>query len=71
MASIKGFAKAAGRDPSKISISVSTGIGVPISADEVKQFADMGVDQVIIGGFGASAEEYTKIIESNAEALIR
>ncbi|MDA0824475.1 MAG: LLM class F420-dependent oxidoreductase, partial [Proteobacteria bacterium] len=64
MARIKEFAKAAGRDPSKISISVSTGIGVPISADEVKQFADIGVDQVIIGGFGGGAEEKTKIIES-------
>jgi probable F420-dependent oxidoreductase len=71
MATIKRFAEAAGRDASKLSYAVTTGIGAPTSADEVKQFADIGVDQVIVGGFAASIEEFKQVIEDNAEALIR
>ena len=41
-----------------------------MSLDEVKQYADLGVDQVIVGGFGSNADEYRAIIESTAEALV-
>ncbi len=70
MATIKRFAEAAGRDPGKLTYAVSTGIGVPVTAEEVRQFADIGVDQVIVGAFADSADEYRRVIESNAEALI-
>ena len=70
MANIKRYADAAGRDASKLHFSVSPGIGVPVTLDEVKRFADVGVDQVIIGAFADSAAEYKQVIESNAEALI-
>ena len=70
MANIKRYADAAGRDASKLHYSVSPGIGVPVTLDEVKRFADIGVDQVIIGAFAASAAEYKQVIESNASALI-
>ena len=70
MANIKRYADAAGRDASKLHYSVSPGIGVPVTLDEIKRFADIGVDQVIIGAFAASAVEYKQVIESNASALI-
>ena len=70
IANIKRYAEAAGRDTSKLFYSVTTGIGQQVSADEVKRFADIGVHQVIVGGFGASADEYQRLIESNAEQLI-
>ena len=70
MANIKRHADAAGRDASKLHYSVSPGIGVPVTLDEVKRYADIGVDQVIIGAFAASAAEYKQVIESNANALI-
>ncbi len=70
MANIKRYAEAAGRDASKLHYSVSPGIGVPITLDEVKRFADIGVHQVIVGAFAASAAEYKQVIESNASALI-
>lgn len=70
MANIKRYAEAAGRDASKLHYSVSPGIGVPVSLDEVKRFADIGVDQVIVGAFADSGAEYKKVIEMNANALI-
>ncbi len=70
IATIKRFAEAAGRDASKLSFAVTTSIGQKVSADEVKRFADIGVHQVIVGAFGASADEYKRLIESNAESLI-
>ncbi len=70
IATIKRFAEAAGRDASKLSFAVTTSIGQKVSTDEVKRFADVGVHQVIVGAFGASADEYKRLIESNAESLI-
>ena len=70
IANIKRYAEAAGRDTSKLFYSVTTGVGQKVTTDEVKRFADIGVDQVIVGGFGASADEYKRLIEANAEQLI-
>jgi hypothetical protein len=50
--------------------SVTTGIGQTTTREEVNRFADIGVDQVIIGAFAESADEYTRLIETNANALI-
>ncbi|MCZ6893575.1 MAG: LLM class F420-dependent oxidoreductase [Gammaproteobacteria bacterium] len=70
LAQIKNFAEGAGRDASALSYAVTTGIGVPVSLDEVEQFAEIGVDQVIIGLLAASADEYKQGIEQTAEELI-
>ena len=70
MATIQRYAVAAGRDPRKLFYSVTTGIGQTTTREEVNRFADIGVDQVIIGAFAASADEYTRLIETNANALI-
>ncbi len=70
MATIQRYAVAAGRDPSQFFYSVTTGIGQTTTREEVNRFANIGVDQVIIGALGASADEYTRLIETNANALI-
>lgn len=70
LATIKGFAEAAGRDPASLSYAASPQLGGPVSLDEVKQYQDLGIDQVIIGIFGASGDEYKKAIENAAESLI-
>ena len=70
LANIRRYADAAGRDPAKLFFSVTTSIGQAVSRDEVNRFADIGVHQVILGAFGASGDEYKRIIESNAETLI-
>jgi len=70
LATIKKFADAAGRDASTFSYAVSPQLGAPISLDEVKQFADAGIDQVVVGAFGESGDEYKQVIEAGAESLI-
>lgn len=70
IANIKRYAEAAGRDTNKLFYSVTTGVGQKVTTDEVKRFADIGVHQVIVGAFGASADEYKRLIEANAEQLI-
>ncbi len=71
MTTIRRYAEAAGRDPGKLSFSVSTGIGTPITRAEVEAFAAIGVNQVIVGAFGSSADEYKRLIEEHARALIK
>ena len=46
---IKDYARAAGRDPDKLSFSISPGVGYPITMDDVKRLHDLGVQQVIVG----------------------
>ena len=70
MAKIKVFAEAAGRNPRSLTYAVSPQLGGPVSLDEVKQYQDLGVDQVIIGIFAESADQYKQAIESAAESLI-
>ena len=67
---IARFAEEAGRDPKDLTHAVSPGIGVPVTKAEVEQYAELGVDQVIVGAFAESADEYRSIIEQTAEALI-
>lgn len=70
LATIAGFAEAAGRDPASLSYAVSPQIGAPVTLDEVNQYRDAGVDQVIVGAFCATADEFRQSIEAAAEALI-
>ena len=70
IATIKRYAEAAGRDAMKFHYSASPVIGTPVSLDEVKRYADAGIHQVVIGAFANGADEFKRVIESNAEALI-
>jgi probable F420-dependent oxidoreductase len=70
IATVKQFAEAAGRDPATLSYAVSPQLGMPVSLDEVKQFEDLGIDEVIVGAFCGSADEFKQTIEAGAEQLI-
>lgn len=70
IAAMRGFATAAGRDADALHYSVSTGIGAPLDLDVVKRFADLGVHQVIVGGFAATAEELRSDIERLAKEIV-
>ena len=48
----------------------STGIGLPITLDEVKQFRDLGVHQIIVGGFPESADAVKGDLEKLAEQIV-
>ncbi len=70
LATIKKFAEAAGRDPARLSYAVSPQLGGPITLDEVKQYADSGIDQVIVGAFANDSAAYKKTIEATAGSLV-
>jgi len=70
IATIKRYADAAGRDAGKLSYAVTTGFGLPVTRDDLDQFAELGVDQMIVGVFGNNADEFKRAIEANAETLI-
>ncbi len=70
LGTIRQLAKDAGRDADALSYAVSPQLGGPVSLEEVKQYADLGVDQVIVGGFGSNADEYRAMLESIAESLV-
>lgn len=70
IAKIRQYAAAAGRDASKLFFSVTTAMGQAVSRDEMQRFADVGVHQIIVGAFGASADEYKRVIETSARDLI-
>ena len=67
---IAAYATEAGRDPAKLSYAATTALGEPLSRDLAKRYEDAGIDQMIVGGFGASSEEIRRTIEQNAETLI-
>tara|TARA_Y100000590_G_scaffold20176_1_gene23569 strand:+ start:1106 stop:1987 length:882 start_codon:yes stop_codon:yes gene_type:complete len=71
VATIKRFAEGAGRDASNVHYAVSKNLGgEEITLDEAKQYADLGIDQIIVGKFAASAEEFKQYLEKTAETLI-
>ncbi len=67
---IRRYAVAAGRDPSSLTYAASPQLGGPVTLDEVKQYRDAGIDQVIVGIFAGTADAYKRAIEQTAEALI-
>ena len=70
IAKMQGYAEAAGRDSGQFHYSVSPGIGQPIEMDDVKRFRDLGVQQVIVGGFSESAEAAKRDVEALAEQIV-
>ncbi len=67
---IKECARAAGRDPDKLSFSVSPGVGYPITMDDVKRLHDLGVQQVIVGGISTDPAAVKGDIEKLAEEFV-
>lgn len=70
IAAMRRYAGDAGRDADALHYSVSIGIGAPLDLDTVKQFADLGVHQVIVGGFAADAEELRRTLEQLAKEIV-
>jgi probable F420-dependent oxidoreductase len=70
IARMKNYAKAAGRDPEKLTFAVSPGIGSPVDMDMVKKFRDAGAHQVIAGGFPTDMKTAKGEIERLAEKLV-
>lgn len=70
VATIGEFARAAERDPATLSIAVTPAFGAPVTPDDARAFADAGADQVIVGAFGADADDYRRTIEGIAESLL-
>jgi probable F420-dependent oxidoreductase len=69
IARIKNYAQDAGRDPDKFHFSVSPGIGTPVELDMVKRFRDVGVHQIIVGGFASDPKAVKGDIEKLAEKI--
>jgi alkanesulfonate monooxygenase SsuD/methylene tetrahydromethanopterin reductase-like flavin-dependent oxidoreductase (luciferase family) len=67
---IKQYAQAAGRDPGKLSFAVSPGLGLPVEMDLVKQYRDIGVQQVVIGGIPSDPQKVKAEIERLADKLV-
>ncbi len=67
---MRGYAKAAGRDADALHYSVSTGIGAPLHLDDVKRFADLGVHQMVVGGFSQTVDEMVGDIERLAKEIV-
>ena len=67
---IKRYARAAGRDPDKLTFAVSPGIGSLIDMDLVRRFEDVGIHQVIAGGIPKDLRQTKAEIERLAEALV-
>ncbi len=67
---VKGYAKAAGRDPDALHFSISPGIGTSISRDDLKRLQDAGVDQIIVGAFPADLQAVKDDIAKLAEQIV-
>ncbi len=70
IARIKQYAQAAGRDPGKLSFSVSPGLGLPVEMDMIKQYRDAGVQQVVVGAIPRDPQGIKGEIERLAEKLV-
>jgi probable F420-dependent oxidoreductase len=67
---MKAYATAAGRDPEALSFAVSPGLGSAVDMDQIKRYRDLGVDQVIVGGFADDPSKIRGEIEKLAEKLV-
>jgi probable F420-dependent oxidoreductase len=70
IARIRQYARAAGRDPEKLHLSISPGLGTSVDLDEVKRYRDAGVHQVIVGSIPRDAQAVQGSIERLAEQIV-
>jgi len=70
IARIKQYAQAAGRSNVKFSFAVSPGLGLPVEMDQVKQYRDVGADQIIVGALSQDSKSIKTEIERLAEKLV-
>lgn len=66
---VSEYAKAAGR-AKELHFSINPGMGQRISRDEMEELRDVGVDQIIMGSFAASAQEVREEIERLAADVV-
>jgi len=67
------IATAAGRDAPVLSFTVSplgAVYGALVGPADVEQYAEAGIDQLIVGAVEDNAEQYEKLIEAAEEVLI-
>ena len=67
---IKGYAKAAGRNPDTLHFSIAPDPGSPTSRDDLKRLQDAGVDQIIVGAFPADLQALKGDIAKLAEQIV-
>jgi probable F420-dependent oxidoreductase len=70
IARIQHYAQAAGRDPGKLSFSVSPGLGEPVEMDRIKQYRDAGVHQVVVGAIPRDPKGIKEEIQRLADKLV-
>lgn len=70
IARMRQYAQAAGRDPGKLSFTVSPGIGAAVQLDQVKRYRDAGVQQVIVGSIPRDPKTVQGDIERLAEQIV-
>ncbi len=67
---IRQLAQAAGRDPKKLHLSVSPGLGVSVDLDMVKRYRDAGMDQVVLGAVPRDPRQIRAEVERLAEKIV-
>src|SRR5262245_35185039 len=70
IAHIQQYARAAGRDPGKLSFAASPGLGLPVEMDLIKHYRDAGVQQVMVGGIPSDPQKIKGEIERLADKLV-
>ena len=67
---IKDYARAAGRNPDELQFSISPGLGVPLTRDDLKRAQDAEVGQLIVGLFPADRRAVKDDITRLAEQIV-
>lgn len=70
IAKVRAYAQAAGRNPAQLQFSISPGLGVSPSRDELKRAQDAGVQQIIVGSFPADLQAAKDDIARLAEHVV-
>ena len=67
---IRRYATEAGRNPDDLHFSINPGMGESLSAQDIEQLRDYGVDQIIMGSFAISKEGVREEIERIADNVV-
>lgn len=67
---IKDYARAVGRNPGELQFSISPGLGVSPTSDDLKRAQDAGVEQLIVGLFPAASRAVKDDIARLAEEVV-
>lgn len=67
---VKEYARAAGRNPDTLQISISPGVGTTLTRDDLKRAQDAGVQQLIVGSFPADLQAVKDDMNRLAEQVV-